>query len=1115
MIKSFSRALRNTVSITAIAASAVGLSTAAHAVIVRDDVGLVTSRDNANTLSPVVQMFLLDNLTGDVFFNCTGTMINPRTVITAAHCVKDLPSEAYDPNNPLGFSILIGSGPNTNSRIFGFISNGWNHAQGGAAISSDVIIHPAANQENEDLPFPWADVAMIALAEPITTGVGRMDILLSAMPGPFHVQVAGYGTTGTGNTGQGSISTRRIIGENQVQMLGSYDDMFQATDGLPRLGFNTQNLYFFDFDNPNRPSGLSSCTLGTGVLGFPSCPNQQAFSDLDWFGGNALAREVATAPGDSGGPLISDTLGRNLVTGVLSGGWNWDFFYPGLAPTNFGYGDQSYYNPLYLFHEFIVQNNPYKYVSAKPGGGAWESAATWQQDLDPGYFILQGGVPVNGIPTGGEPGVGGTTPKWGSVFGTNISGFSTTPLPGLPFASPGGGDPLAAAVRTFVATEQVIDPDTGLPVSANMAAALANISAPRALANVAPPPAPLIGPGSQNFVPNNTDGAPGTAFANPAQYFDVTLRNSGTITLSSVRDIDRLTINNASARLQINATGDLLTLIDSTVTSGNLTVNGLLFTPRLTVASGGTLQGSGTIIGTAININGRIAPGNSIGTINLVGPVVQTGTSYTEIELTNGLSDIINVTGNITLAGSVEFKPFGAPPLQGQFYDFVQATGTRSGTFATVIDNLPGLLFPVVTYGANTARVTINASTFCSVAPTEPMCSTLDGLNGTTTPAMQALIGNLQLIDPSDTAKALASVNPSRVNGQGNLGLTFGDLVKAQLGHRSSDLIGAVGGEQTAMMRAAGQLAAAGASSDTLMASAMIAAAQSSSGGMTVNRPGLVLFGAADWASAETDNAGGVDKSDADAFTAGLEYGTGEGLAAGMAISALDGTVDQSYGLGGQSAGDGYNVSAYAAYASGSVAVDAYVSKGWHDFDTTRRVMTGPATFVTATGSTSSDQLLAGATINVPVLKKPSFLAAAVGGIYYGSMDIDGYTETGAGGWSVIIGSRSIDSLKGQAGVEMSGKIKTGFGSVTPFARLQMTHEFENDGLVFTGAFSAAPASTFTVAAPVLGDTYGTAAVGVSALWGDNLSLYARYQTDVSRDGQTIDQVSLAARVGF
>src|SRR5690606_37388834 len=113
---------------------------------------------------------------------------------------------------------------------------------------------------------------------------------------------------------------------------------------------------------------------------------------------------------------------RKFVAGVLSGGWNWDFFYPGLGVPG-GYGDQSYYNPLYLYHEFISQNTPYKYVSAQTGGGDWDDPATWTQNLDPGFYIIDGsGQAVNGLPTGGEPGVGGTTPKWGDVQGTDVSG---------------------------------------------------------------------------------------------------------------------------------------------------------------------------------------------------------------------------------------------------------------------------------------------------------------------------------------------------------------------------------------------------------------------------------------------------------------------------------------------------------------------------------------------------------------------------------------------------------------------------------------------------------------------------------------------------------------------
>jgi len=46
----------------------------------------------------------------------------------------------------------------------------------------------------------------------------------------YHVEITGYGSNGTGNTGQGSIDFRRRIAENYVGLLGSLDDHPCAAD---------------------------------------------------------------------------------------------------------------------------------------------------------------------------------------------------------------------------------------------------------------------------------------------------------------------------------------------------------------------------------------------------------------------------------------------------------------------------------------------------------------------------------------------------------------------------------------------------------------------------------------------------------------------------------------------------------------------------------------------------------------------------------------------------------------------------------------------------------------------------------------------------------------------
>lgn len=1088
--------------------------------MVRDDVGLVASQDPANVNAPVVQIFLLDNSTGDIFFNCTGTLINPRTVLTAAHCANFVGSEDYNPT-ALGFSMVISTGPNTQTRLFNFALGGLNYAQGGAALSSDVIIHPASNLENFGLPFPFGDIAMIALAEPITD-IGRMDLMLSPMQGPFHATIAAYGGFGIGSTGDTGIGFNRIVGENMVDMLGSMQDLFRATTGTNIQDF-TQNLYWIDMDDPNRPDAAAPCVNGAGTLGFPSCTSVAGFQDINWFGGDALPREAGTAGGDSGSALIIDqAFARKFVAGVLSGGWNWNFFYPGLGVPG-GYGDQSYYNPLYLYHEFISQNTPYKYVSAQTGGGDWDNPATWTQNLDPSFYIINGsGQAVNGLPAGGEPGVGGTTPKWGEVQGTDISGFDTTPLPGLPFSS---GTPLADGALLPLPAIFVAVPDPSSEsanLTADMEAVAANKLEPRALIDLVLPSSPLLGPGSTNFVPMNTDGSAGTAFANPALYYEVWLNRPGTVTLNSLKDIDRLELNHADASLWIRDTGgDLFTLIETMALAGTLTVDGNLFSPSVVNMFGSTINGHGNIFTTLLQNHARIAPGNSIGTLNVIGNFVQGPAGLLEIEVTNGASDLLAVTGTAQLGGTLLVKQFGALPVDGEIFTILTASSV-TGTFANVIDDLPGLLTlrPVI-YGANFVQIEIDALAFSDLSsgPIEdPVAAALDALGGN--PGMAAAINQLQQLDPSQIPAALESLNPTRAHAQSMVGLTAGDLLRNQFGRRTHDLLGGSTATNVAQRDLTGsQLATLDPSSD-MLASAAVAAleAEDRAGSSNIELPnGHAMFFAADMAITETDQAGGIGKDEADvaALTAGLDHNDGRGLAFGAAASYLQSRVAQNYGLGGDTTGEGVALSGYGSMHRNLFYADAFVSAAWHNFESERRVITGPSTIALATGETDASHTQAGVTIGYGLSKTAAASFGAVGGLYYISLDIDGYTETGAGALSAVLPSRTIESFRSQLGGELAVRLDPENEGLVPILRLVWNHEFEDDAQVLRAGFAGAPSATFASPGPDLGSDWATVGVGLSGRVSSGTSFYFRYQHDFGRSGQENQEISAAARMTF
>ncbi len=121
----------------------------------------------------------------------------------------------------------------------------------------------------------------------------------------------------------------------------------------------------------------------------------------------------------------------------------------------------------------------------------------------------------------------------------------------------------------------------------------------------------------------------------------------------------------------------------TTVTSGTLAVNGTLNTSgAFNVANAGTLQGTGTVTAGTVNVDGVLAPGNSIGTMAFTGNVDLTGGTL-EIEYDGSLRDLLTVTGNLDLTGAslnLDRISGGAAAPLNQWFVFA-TYGTLTGTF--------------------------------------------------------------------------------------------------------------------------------------------------------------------------------------------------------------------------------------------------------------------------------------------------------------------------------------------------------------------------------------------------------------------------------------------------
>ena len=120
---------------------------------------------------------------------------------------------------------------------------------------------------------------------------------------------------------------------------------------------------------------------------------------------------------------------------------------------------------------------------------------------------------------------------------------------------------------------------------------------------------------------------------------------------------------------------------DWNVLGGTLSVNGTI-NGLVTVNAGGTLGGTGTIDDVFVN-GGVLAPGNSIGTLNVANSLTFSAASSYMVEISGTSSDLTLVAGAVSLGGAtVVVVPTG--------------TVTKQYTILTAISGLGDTFNPVV-----------------------------------------------------------------------------------------------------------------------------------------------------------------------------------------------------------------------------------------------------------------------------------------------------------------------------------------------------------------------------------------------------------------------------------
>ncbi len=124
---------------------------------------------------------------------------------------------------------------------------------------------------------------------------------------------------------------------------------------------------------------------------------------------------------------------------------------------------------------------------------------------------------------------------------------------------------------------------------------------------------------------------------------------------------------------------------NTAIEKGTLVVNSTLSSANVSIASGGSLQGIGTV--NTVVSSGTVSPGNSIGTLNVVGNYTQNSGSILVYEFDDISSDLLRVTGTVNLnSGSTLLLSPASDRVYADdtAYSFVTAGNEVNGEFSNI-----------------------------------------------------------------------------------------------------------------------------------------------------------------------------------------------------------------------------------------------------------------------------------------------------------------------------------------------------------------------------------------------------------------------------------------------
>ena len=226
---------------------------------------------------------------------------------------------------------------------------------------------------------------------------------------------------------------------------------------------------------------------------------------------------------------------------------------------------------------------------------------------------------------------------------------------------------------------------------------------------------------------------------------------------------------------------------------------------------------------------------------------------------------------------------------------------------------------------------------------------------------------------------------------------------------------------------------------------------------------------------------------------AGVSFRMTSHLAAGVLFD-YNHTDAKTDAYGSKTHVDTYSPGFFATYFDHGFYANGLFSFGYNNYSNSRDI--GLAS-ETATSHPSGQQYVGDLDLGYDFHPDKSWVVGPTLGVTYTHLDIDSFSEAGAPGTDLTVGSQSADSVRSRLGGHVLFQTNTGDVLLQPNISLMWQHEYLDNGSGITSSFNDFAANSFTIQTAAPSRDSALITCGLTATLSNSMALYLNYLADV------------------